>query len=87
MTRIAGVVHDRDGAPLEWARVAFAEGPTALPDIAAVTGADGRFALSAPVPGRYRLMVAADGCLSRHVVVEVADSQVEVDVTLAPAEG
>lgn len=60
-TVIAGVVVDAEGNPVEEARVYFVEGPVPLPDIAALTDSSGRFALSAPISGTYRLGVAFDG--------------------------
>jgi len=58
---IAGVVVDARGNPVEKARVYFIEGPVPLPDIAALTDSDGRFALTAPVSGTYQLGVASEG--------------------------
>lgn len=43
------------------ASVLFTSAPVAIPDIAAITGKDGTFILSAPQPGRYELAVHADG--------------------------
>ncbi|KUL41629.1 carboxypeptidase-like regulatory domain-containing protein [Streptomyces regalis] len=57
---IAGVVHDASGAPVPGAHVLFTDGPGPLPDIAAVTDAEGRFSLSAPAPGEYALLCRAD---------------------------
>lgn len=53
---IRGLVLDDAGHPIPGARVGFAEGPVPLPDIAAVTGPDGVFHLSAPVLGRYSIV-------------------------------
>ena len=58
---ISGVVLDSAGNPLADARVYFVEGPGPLPDIAALTDAQGRFQLSAPGSGLYVVAVAADG--------------------------
>ncbi len=58
---ISGVVLDSEGNPLADARVYFVEGPGPVPDIAALTDAQGRFRLSAPGSGLYLLAVAADG--------------------------
>jgi hypothetical protein len=55
---IAGVVVNAEGNPLEGARVYFVAGPIPLPDIAALTDGNGRFALSAPVSGTYQLGIS-----------------------------
>jgi hypothetical protein len=68
---ITGAVVDAQGNPIAEARVYFVEGPVALPDISALTDADGRFALSVPAPGTYRLGVSAEGAAG--VVQETAE--------------
>ena len=47
--------------PVSGARVYFASGPGSFPDLAALTGEDGSFALSAPNAGTYAVQVQADG--------------------------
>ncbi|MFF7729781.1 carboxypeptidase-like regulatory domain-containing protein [Streptomyces sp. NPDC008001] len=58
---IRGTVRDAAGAPVPGARVAFAGGPGPLPDVAAVTDGEGRFALTAPAAGTYTLVCRGDG--------------------------
>ena len=58
---IAGVVRDEDGNAVEGARVYILEGPGPVPDVALITGADGRFTLGAPVAGRYTIEASAEG--------------------------
>jgi hypothetical protein len=80
---IHGSVRDQDGHPLADARVLFVDGPVPLPDIAAATGADGTFALTAPVPGEYDILCTlADGqSETRHVTVRPgADLTVTFDL-------
>ncbi|WP_424887466.1 carboxypeptidase-like regulatory domain-containing protein [Streptomyces sp. XH2] len=72
---IRGTVRDAAGAPVAGARVAFADGPVPLPDVAAVTGGDGRFALTAPAGGTYTLVCRGDG----------GTATARVRVTTAPA--
>jgi protocatechuate 3,4-dioxygenase beta subunit len=80
---VSGSVRDAVGAPVAGARVAFADAPVAVPDVALLTDAEGRFALAAPAPGGYELSVAADGYAPAHVAVEVPGSEpVDVAVTL-----
>jgi hypothetical protein len=83
VTVVAGRVVGASGAPLAEARVAFAEAPVPVPDVAAVTGADGRFALSAPAPGRYVVLGAADGHAAASVAVEVRGERAELEIRLA----
>jgi Carboxypeptidase regulatory-like domain len=72
---LRGVVVDPAGRPVEGARVGLSAGPAPLPEIAALTGADGAFAFGVPVPGTYEVWVATDA--SR------ATQEVRVD----PSEG
>lgn len=60
-TVISGVVRDPRGSPVAQARVYFAGGPVALPDIAALTNDEGVFSLSAPIEGTYAIACAAEG--------------------------
>jgi hypothetical protein len=70
--RASGVVVDEHGAPVAGAKVAVAEapgevspawpGPVDDDRAGAVTGADGRFALTGVPPGMPRLVVRAPGC-------------------------
>lgn len=68
---IRGLVLDDAGHPVAGARVGFAEGPVPLPDIAAVTGSDGVFQLSAPVPGRYSIVCTSPAGASTGESVDV----------------
>ena len=84
---IRGRVTDEHGQPLPWASAAFASGPVDLPDIAAVSNAEGEFTLTAPVPGRYRLNVHADDHEGRAVDVDVGAAEVAVTVQLTRSGG
>lgn len=61
--------------PVAGARVYFRSGPTDLPDIAAVSGSDGTFVLSAPVAGAYQIDAAADGYDLSTATVQVSGGQ------------
>jgi hypothetical protein len=82
---VAGVVSDRAGAAVPAARVSFVVGPTALPDIAALTDSSGAFTLSAPVPGDYTIQCVADGYAPKSIHISVGSGQrVEVRCRLEP---
>jgi len=80
--QVKGAVRDAQGHPVAGAAVYFQSGPVSLPDIAALTGADGRFDLHAPVAGAYRMAARgpAGGVAER--TVEVRDgAEMEFDLT------
>lgn len=62
------------GAPVAGATVCIAAAPVPVPDVAAVTGADGRCTLAVPAPGRYRVGAHSD----RH-------GQAQADIDVGPA--
>jgi Carboxypeptidase regulatory-like domain len=72
---VSGIVRDPDGDPVEGARVYFASGPVPHPDIAALTGVDGSFTLSAPSPGAYEIECAAEGYGTERAPLEVAEGE------------
>jgi Carboxypeptidase regulatory-like domain len=76
---VSGTVRDQGGDPVEGARVYFASGPVPLADIAALTGPDGSFSLSAPAPGSYEVECAAEGESTQRATVEVTQAE---DATL-----
>lgn len=57
---ISGQVVTSDGNPVANARLYFTAGPAPLPEIAALTDADGRFALGVSQPGTYQLSCSLD---------------------------
>lgn len=79
---IAGAVRDATGKPVAQARVYFSAAPGSVPDVAVLTGADGRFRLSAPRSGKYRVSASSDAHGSSSVEVEVGTTDVEVVVKL-----
>jgi hypothetical protein len=79
---VAGRVTDAQGHPLPGARVYFVEAPVATPDIAQLTGADGRFSLVAPQSGRYRIGVNAPGGRRHQQDVEVAGDAPDIEIKL-----
>jgi protocatechuate 3,4-dioxygenase beta subunit len=82
---IVGTVVDARGEPVAGATVYFVEGPVPLPDIAAVTDAEGRFTLTAPAPGPYTVGGAFDDvAASEHVTV--AQGRRELTLRLGRAQ-
>ena len=78
--RIAGTVTDAAGRPLAQARVYFKSSPAAVPDVAALTGADGGFVLMAPHPGDYEIGATSDaeGTGASRVTVGSKDASVQI---------
>jgi hypothetical protein len=82
---ISGTVHDTERQPVTRARVYFTEGPTPLPDTAALTDDAGRFSLSVPAPGTYTVECTADGYAAAAKTLEVTGSQeIELELRRAP---
>lgn len=81
-TVVAGQVRSSEGDPIVEARAYFARAPVSLPDIAALTDADGRFSLFAPVPGRYQIECSADHFVSATATLEISDKESEIDVVV-----
>jgi Carboxypeptidase regulatory-like domain len=87
MALVSGTVRDVGGDPLEAARVYFASGPAPLPDVAALTGEDGSFTLSAPAPGTYEVECAAEGRGTQREAVEVVEGEeTRLDFRLGPVD-
>ena len=83
---IRGQVRTPDGQPIAEARVFYTESPVPMPDVAALSGADGRFELSTPAAGRYTVGLAMEGYASSSVTVDVeAEQPADIDITLQPA--
>jgi carboxypeptidase family protein len=74
-TVVAGVVRGPAGDPVPQARVYLAGGPVPLPDIAALTDAEGRFAMTLPAAGTYELACTAEGLAPASTTVEAAGEQ------------
>ena len=72
---VAGVVRGPHGQQLPLARVFIARGPVPVPDVAALTDAEGRFTLSLPATGSYEVACVAEGYAPSSAIVEVADQQ------------
>lgn len=76
---ITGVVRDQSGQPLAEASIAFAAAPVPLPDVAILTGADGRFQVAVPAPGRYAIVCTLpDGRGETRTIDVTSESEVSV---------
>ncbi|MGC9376569.1 carboxypeptidase-like regulatory domain-containing protein [Streptomyces sp. MH13] len=58
---------DSVGTPVAGATVHLADGPAAFPDVAALTGQDGRFSFAVPVEGVYTVVCRAPDDTVRQV--------------------
>ena len=80
---IRGTVRDPAGLPVPGARAYFVGGPSAFPDVAALTDERGGFALSAPSRGTYELECSADGFAPRRIAIAVPEATEDgVDIRL-----
>ena len=82
MTTISGTVVDAVGKPVRGARVYIAKAPGPVPDVAALTGADGAFALGAGRAGAYEIACSTDSLGAASASVEVAAQGATVELRL-----
>lgn len=82
---LSGTVLDAAGTPVAGARVYLVKAPGAVPDTAALTGADGRFVLGAAQPGDYEVACSTDdlGSASARAVVGARGATVELRLAAA----
>ena len=76
---ISGLATGPDG-PVALARVMIAEAPAPIPDVAGLTGDDGRFTFATVGPGRYVVAVHADGYTPARAEVTVRPGDISVDL-------
>ncbi len=81
---IEGRVRDLDGAPIEGARVMIVRAPSAFPDIAALTLADGRFSLPSAGVGEHEILIVADGYEGTRLSVVPGGMPERLEVVLRP---
>jgi hypothetical protein len=86
---LSGKVASADGTPIRGAAVYVVESPSPVQDIAQLTGEDGRFSISVPQPGNYRLGVNAPGLqkteLDVHVFPDDSEAQ-SIDIKMKTLE-
>lgn len=78
---ISGAVTGPEG-PVAHARVMIESAPASTPDIAALTGEDGGFVVGTVGPGRYLIVIHADGYSPARREVVVSQRDVSADVRL-----
>jgi len=79
---LSGVVIDRTGRPVAGVRVALAAAPIDMPDIAALTGADGQFSFGVPIAGRYQVQAFGDDGSGTATIDVAADRSQPVRVVI-----
>ena len=80
---ISGTVLSASGQPVAQARIYVLAAPGAVPDVALLTDADGRFELGALQPGAYEIGANTDGLGSGQVAVRVERADARVQITLS----
>lgn len=86
-SRLAGIVVEPTGEPVSEAQVFVASGPS-HPDIAAITGENGRFSLGGLEAGRYRVQAEANGFEPATVEMAVgAGRRFEIEIELRRRNG
>jgi Carboxypeptidase regulatory-like domain len=80
---LSGIVLDAAGRPVAGARVYLVGAPGPVPDVAALTGADGRFVLGAARAGRYEVACSSDAGGVASASVEVGARGAAVELRLA----
>lgn len=68
-----------DGNPIRGAAVYVVEGPSPVQDIAQLTGEDGRFSISVPQPGNYKIGVNAPGLEKAELDVHVTRDEAKAE--------
>ena len=80
---VSGRVLDANGQPVALARVFFTTAPGALPDVAALSAADGSFSLGAPHVGRYGVACSSDSLGAAAALVQVGAGGAWVELRLS----
>lgn len=79
---LSGTVLDAAGKPVVRARVYLVRAPGAVPDVALLTGVDGRFTLGAVRPGVYEVACSTDTLGSASATVDVGVGGAVVELRL-----
>lgn len=87
MPLVAGRLLAGDGTPASGVQVGFVAAPVAVPDIAALTGADGAFSLTAPAAGAYRLFAHGQSGSAELAVMVEAQDVIGLELRIRPEAG
>lgn len=88
MTIVYGQVFDPHGRPEGDASVYIVSAPVSMPDIAQLTDGQGRFAMSASVPGTYTLGIRSERWGAVHKTFEVGGvADIKIEVRFPSMEG
>jgi hypothetical protein len=79
---ITGTVTDGQGRPLAEVSVSLREAPVPVPDIAALTGPDGSFALGAPSAGHYTVVATDPAGETAQASVELGTGEAAADLRI-----
>ena len=79
---IFGTVVDAAGRAVAQARVYAVKAPGPMPDVAALTDAEGRFTIAAPLPGAYEIGCTSDAHGSATAAVQVGSEAVRMQIRL-----
>ena len=79
---ISGSVRDRNGKPVRGARVYVVQAPASVPDIAALSGADGAYACSVPRAGDYAIGCSAEGFATQVKRLSIVTTGAHLDFDL-----
>lgn len=79
---VHGQVVDALGHPVAQARVGWVDGPVPLPEVMALSDAQGHFTLVAPVAGAYQLQCSSDAHGQASVQVQARKGGVTVRLAL-----
>ena len=81
---IRGVVFSEEGEPAKDVVVSLTSAPVPVPDIAALTGEAGDFALAAPATGEYVVTVSYPSGRQESRTVEVTEESADLTLEVRP---
>ncbi|MCY7362193.1 MAG: carboxypeptidase-like regulatory domain-containing protein [Ignavibacteria bacterium] len=79
---ISGKIQDIKGKGIGNASIYFIDSPVSMPEIALLTDEVGKFTLSVPVKGNYKIGISADGFISNEIEFNLQKNDVDIKVIL-----